>query len=145
MWAEARSSVSLLITICPNCKSTCPPRSIYGAIIITHLAFRHLCKASVMTVNSIGADKPSLLDFFGNENKRVSFKERPSKLVHSSCTTVRLLTHVHCKPTHFVFHSFKANMSYSLQTNFVSVMKDWADKYHVWGTPTMSPSRSNSR
>ncbi len=50
--------------------------------------------------------------------------------------TVRLLTHVHCKRTHFVFHSFKADMSYSLQTNFVSVMKDWADKYHVWGTPT---------
>ncbi len=24
-------------------------------------------------------------------------------------------------------------MSYSLQTSFGSVMKDWADKYHVWG------------
>ncbi len=24
-------------------------------------------------------------------------------------------------------------------------MKDWADKYHVWGPPTRSPSRSNSR
>ncbi len=59
--------------------------------------------------------------------------------------TVRLLTHVHCKPTHFVFHSFKADMPYSLQTNFVSVTKDWANKYHVWGAPTRSPSRSNSR
>ncbi len=26
-------------------------------------------------------------------------------------------------------------MSYSLQTSFYSVMKDWPDKYHVWGTP----------
>ncbi len=45
----------------------------------------------------------------------------------------------------FLFHSFIATMSYSLQTSFNSVMKDWADKYHVWGTPTRSPSRSNSR
>ncbi len=37
------------------------------------------------------------------------------------------------------------HMSYSLQTNFVSVMKDWADKYRVWGTPTRSLSRSNAR
>ncbi len=59
--------------------------------------------------------------------------------------TVRLPTHVHCKPTHFVFHSFIAKMSYSLQTSFNSLMKDWGDKYHVWGTPTRSPSRSNSR
>ncbi len=59
--------------------------------------------------------------------------------------TVRLLTHVLCKPTHFCFHSFIATMSYSLQTSFSYVMKDWADKYHVWGTPTRSPSRSNSR
>ncbi len=46
--------------------------------------------------------------------------------------TVPLLTHVHCKPTHFFFHSFIATVSYSLQTNFNSVLKDWADKYHVW-------------
>ncbi len=59
--------------------------------------------------------------------------------------TVRLLTHVLWKPTHFFFHSFIATMSYSLQTSFNSVMKDWADKCHVWGTPTRSPSRSNSR
>ncbi len=58
--------------------------------------------------------------------------------------TVRLLTHVHCKPTHFFFHSFIATMSYSLQTSFTSVMKDWADIYHEWGTPTRSPSRSNA-
>ncbi len=58
---------------------------------------------------------------------------------------VRLLTHVLCKPTHFFFHSFIATVSYSLQTSFSSLMKYWADKYHVWGTPTRSPSRSNSR
>ncbi len=49
--------------------------------------------------------------------------------------TVRLLIHVLCKPTHFFFHSFIATLSYSLQTSFISAMKDWADKYHVWGTP----------
>ncbi len=59
--------------------------------------------------------------------------------------TVRLLTHVLCKPTHFLFHSFIAVMSYSLQTRFGIVTTDWADKYHVWGTPTRSPPRSNSR
>ncbi len=59
--------------------------------------------------------------------------------------TVRLLTHVLCKPTHFFFPSFIATISYSLQTSFNSLMKDWADKYHVWGTPTRSTSRSNSR
>ncbi len=59
--------------------------------------------------------------------------------------TVRLLTHVLCKPTHFFFHSFIATMSYSRQTSFNSLPKDWADKYLVWGTPTRSPSRSNSR
>ncbi len=59
--------------------------------------------------------------------------------------TVRLLTHVLCKPAHFFFHSFIATMSYPLQTSFISVMKGWADKYHVWGTPTRSPSRSNLR
>ncbi len=45
--------------------------------------------------------------------------------------TVRLLTHVLCKPTHFFFLSFIAAISYSPQTSFNSVMKDWADKYHV--------------
>ncbi len=59
--------------------------------------------------------------------------------------TVRLLTHVLSKPTHFFFHSFIATISYSLQTSFSSVMKDRADKYPVWGTPTRSSSRSNSR
>ncbi len=49
--------------------------------------------------------------------------------------TVRLLTHVLCKPTHFFFHSFIATMSYPLQVRLNSVVKDWADKYHVWGTP----------
>ncbi len=59
--------------------------------------------------------------------------------------TVRLLIHVHCKPTQFFFHSFIATMSYCLQTSFNSVMKDWADKYHVSGTPTRSPSRPRSQ
>ncbi len=59
--------------------------------------------------------------------------------------TVRFLTHVLCKPTHFFFHSFIATMSYPLQTSFIGVMKGWADKFHVWGTPKRSPSRSNSR
>ncbi len=59
--------------------------------------------------------------------------------------TVRFLTHVLCKPTHFFFHSFIATMSYSHQTSFNSLMKDWADTYHVWGTPTRSPLRSNAR
>ncbi len=69
----------------------------------------------------------------------------PSYRAQAPCTTVRLLTHVLCKPTHFFFHSFIAAMSYSLQTSSNSLMKDWADKYHLWGTPTRSPSRSNSR
>ncbi len=66
-------------------------------------------------------------------------------LVHLQGSTVRLLTHVLCKPTHFFFHLFIATMSYSLQTSFISVMEGWADKFHAWGIPTRSPSRSNSR
>ncbi len=65
--------------------------------------------------------------------------------VWENINTVRLLTHVLCKPTHFFFHSFIATMSYPLQTSCISVMKGWADKFHVWGTPTRSPSRLNSR
>ncbi len=61
------------------------------------------------------------------------------------CGTVRLLTYVLCKTTHFFFLSFIVAISYSLQTSFNSVMIDWADKYHVWGTPTESPSMSDSR
>ncbi len=45
-----------------------------------------------------------------------------------------LLTHVLCKPTHFVFQLFIATKSNSLQTSFNRVMKDWPDKYNVWGT-----------
>ncbi len=56
-----------------------------------------------------------------------------------------LILTVLCKPTHFFFHSFIATKSYPLQTSFISVMKGWADKFHAWGTPTRSPSRSNSR
>ncbi len=62
-----------------------------------------------------------------------------------SSGTVRLLTHALCKPTHFFFYSFIATMPYCLQTSFISVMKGWAVKYYVWGAPTRSPSRSNSR
>ncbi len=78
--------------------------------------------------------------------KNVRFSEilSMSKFPHYT-NTVRLLTHVICKPTHFFFHTFIATMSYSLQTSFNRAMKDWPDKYHVWGTPTRSPSRSNSR
>ncbi len=42
--------------------------------------------------------------------------------------TVRLLTHVLCKPTHFFFQLFRATTSNSLQTRFNRVMKDWPDK-----------------
>ncbi len=59
--------------------------------------------------------------------------------INSAGSTVCLLTHVLCKPTHFFFHSFIATMSYCLQTSLISAMKGWADKYHVWGTPTRSP------
>ncbi len=59
--------------------------------------------------------------------------------------TLCLLTHVLCKPTHLFFHLLIDTMSFTLQTRFSSVMKDWADKYHIWGTPTRSPFRSNSR
>ncbi len=58
--------------------------------------------------------------------------------------TVRLPTHVLCKPTHFFFNSFIATMPYSLQTSFNSGMKDWTDKFHALGTPTRSSSRSNA-
>ncbi len=40
---------------------------------------------------------------------------------------MRLLTHVLCKPTHLIFHSFIATISYSLQTNFNSAMKVQAE------------------
>ncbi len=58
-------------------------------------------------------------------------------------TTVRLLTHVLCKPIQLFFHSFIAAMPYSLQTGFSSVMKDWADNYHVWVT-LQGQTRGNS-
>ncbi len=64
-----------------------------------------------------------------NSMKITSLPARQGNVV----CTVRLLTHVLHKPTHSFFHSFIATMSYSLQTSFNSLMKDWADKYHVWG------------
>ncbi len=51
----------------------------------------------------------------------------------SLINTVRLLTHVLCKPTHFFFHSFIATMSHSPQISLSSVMKDWADICYIWG------------
>ncbi len=51
---------------------------------------------------------------------------------------VRLLTHVLCKPKHFFLQLFIATISNYLQTSFNSVMNDWPDKYHVWGTPARS-------
>ncbi len=51
----------------------------------------------------------------------------PVRHSYKTVYTVRLLTHVLCKPTHFFFHSFIATMSYSLQTSFNSAEKDWAD------------------
>ncbi len=49
------------------------------------------------------------------------------KHVRDVSVTVRLLTHVLCKPPLFFFQLFIATMSDSLQSNFSSVMKDWAD------------------
>ncbi len=40
-----------------------------------------------------------------------------------------------------LIHSHNVILS---SNKFNSLMKDWADKCHVWGTPTRSPSRSNS-
>ncbi len=57
------------------------------------------------------------------------------RYVAGMTTTVSLQTQVLCKTTHFFFHSFIATISYSLQTSFNIVMKDWAVKYHVWATP----------
>ncbi len=37
------------------------------------------------------------------------------------------------------FHLFIATMSNSLQTSFNRVMKDWPDKYHIWGPPPAHP------
>ncbi len=65
-------------------------------------------------------------------------------LVQTIRYTVRLLTHVHSKPTHFVFHSFKADMSYFLQTNFVSVMKDWAINT-MYGVPPQGHLQGQTR
>ncbi len=57
------------------------------------------------------------------------------RILYRKGYAVRLLTHVLCKPTHFIFHSFIATISYSLQTSFRTVIKDWTDKYHAWGIP----------
>ncbi len=43
--------------------------------------------------------------------------------------TVRLLTHVHCKPTHFFFLSFIATISYCLQTSFNSFQAEMMETF----------------
>ncbi len=63
--------------------------------------------------------------------------------IWNACLYYRLLTHVHCKPTHVFFQMFMVPM-FSLNSSS-RVMKDWPDKYHEWNTPTRSPSRSTSR
>ncbi len=102
-----------------------------------------------ITVNSAFTLSANVLTAANKARGMLLFIKRsftcPTKEIFVPQYTVRLLTHAHCKPTHLFFHSFIATMSYPLQTSFNSVMKDWADKYHVWGTPTRSPSRSNSR
>ncbi len=80
-----------------------------------------------------------ILETLGNlQNVSTLLNRAFSNAFHSLAAvktcTVRWLTHVLCKPTQFFFHSFIATMPYSLQTSFYSVMKDWADKYHAWGT-----------
>ncbi len=48
--------------------------------------------------------------------------------------TVRLLTHVLGKPTHFFFQLSIATMFISLQASFNSVMEDWP-KNTMYGVP----------
>ncbi len=60
-----------------------------------------------------------------------TYRKRACAQKESGVYTVRLLPYVLCKSTHFFFPSVIAIMSYYLQTIFISVMKDWADKYHV--------------
>ncbi len=96
-----------------------------------------LCDSNVISLHGISSNYFQLQSCFIT----MSFTLKQ----HMLRCTVRLLTHVLCKPTHFFFDSFIAIMSYYLQTSLNSLMKDWADKYHVWGTPTRSPSRSNSQ
>ncbi len=74
-----------------------------------------------------------------------AFHRKAMSLFLKHFIAVRLRTHVLCNPTHFLFQLFIATMSNSRQTSFNRVIKDWPDKCHVWGIPTRSPSRSNSR
>ncbi len=76
-----------------------------------------------------------ILELRARKPKYGTFADQYINSIASTRDTVRLLTHVLCKPTHFFFHSSIATMSYSLPTSFNSLIKDWADKYHVWGTP----------
>ncbi len=81
----------------------------------------------------------------GSAGEQYSSSRDTPLMVNHVSYTVRLLTHVPCKPTHFFVHSFVATMSYSLQTSFYSGKEDWTDKFHVWDPPKRSSSRSNSR
>ncbi len=52
--------------------------------------------------------------------------------------TMRLLNHVLCEATHFVFQLVKATISNSLQTSFNRVMQDWPDmvaRLATYGVP----------
>ncbi len=77
---------------------------------------------------------------FGRTEERLADDKRQSP----SCIE-RSQTHVLCKPTHFFFQLLIDRMSNYIQTSFTGAMKDWTDKYHLWGTPTRSLSWSNSR
>ncbi len=46
---------------------------------------------------------------------------------------------------HFFLKLFTDAMSNSLQASIDSIMKNWPDKCHVWGTPTRSHLTSNSQ
>ncbi len=123
----------------------------------------HRTWVSKRTVNNVVLDQPSHLHDQTRDNLKTNFSQlRYAETVYKPCIDIHqtnLSKHcwnllqgcwkwwllVLCKPTHFFFHSFIATTSYSLQASFNSVMKDWADKNHVWGTPTRSPLRSNSR
>ncbi len=133
-------------------RTSCPSLRLH--LLVTYVEWRTLASNSYRNYRS--SYKANIKDFCCDLVQRTSSVITLLQVLYSftfawksshieNIHTVRLLTHVLCKPTHFFFHSFIATISYSLQTSFNSLMKDWADKYHVWGTPTRSPSRSNSR
>ncbi len=88
--------------------------------------------------------EPSIISpAYSNSLQWCSYPQFISTAMHNHAVSV--LTHVPRKPTHSFFQRFMATMSNFLQTSFNRVMKDWHDKYHVWGTPSRLPSRLISR